>query len=239
MAARAGSDPLSNRLLPNWIWLWFPPLLAVLVIAVKLVSPDAYARFIDGERGLIELATPLVAITGVIIGIRTLRLCGRITSRAIRIWILLTTLGCVYLAGEELSWGQQLFRWDTPEGIARINDQNETNLHNVSSWFDQKPRLLLELWVLIGGIVLPLQRLAGKAESQAENTFTYWFWPTLECLPTALLAIAITLPERYKKIAGIESLPFEIRWSEPQEYYFALFLLIYLLAIQRRLQGAR
>jgi hypothetical protein len=60
----------------------------------------------------------------------------------------------------------------------------------------------------------------------------------VECLPTAVLAIAVKLPERYKKLAGIESLPFEIRWSEPQEYYFALFLLLYLLAARARLRRA-
>jgi hypothetical protein len=68
------------------------------------------------------------------------------------------------------------------------------------------------------------------------GTFGDWFWPGIECLPTAVLAIAIKLPERYKKVMGIESLPFEIRWSEPQEYYFALFLLIYLLAVRQRLR---
>ena len=32
------------------------------------------------------------------------------------------TLACFYLAGEELSWGQQLFHWQTPEAIDALND---------------------------------------------------------------------------------------------------------------------
>jgi hypothetical protein len=55
-------------------------------------------------------------------------------------------------------------------------------------------------------------------------------------LPTALLAIIVRLPERVKSWAGIEQLPLELRFSEPQEYYFALFLLIYLASIGRRLR---
>jgi hypothetical protein len=56
-------------------------------------------------------------------------------------------------------------------------------------------------------------------------------------VPTAILAIAIKLPERYRDVMGAGALPFEIRWSEPQEYYFALFLLIYLLAVNARMHG--
>ncbi len=228
----------ANVRLPRWLWLWFPPVLAIVALGTKLLAPGAYDTFIEGELGLTELATPAVAIIGVLIGISTI-IVARPLPLAMRAWLLATTLGCFYFAGEELSWGQQLFHWQTPEQITELNDQNETNLHNMSSWFDQKPRLLLELWVLIGGVILPLQRLATRAPERPADRFGYWFWPGIECLPTALLAIAIKLPERYKKLAGIESLPFEIRWSEPQEYYFALFLLMYLLVVRQRLVAGR
>ncbi len=219
------------------LWLWFPPLLAIVVIAAKLYAPAAfYARYIDSELGLVELATPLLALLGVWFGVETVRLARQRVPLLFTAWLVCTTLGCFYFAGEELSWGQQLFQWQTPDSIAALNDQHETNLHNMSSWFDQKPRLLLELWVLVGGIIVPLKRLAGSPARSAPGSFWDWVWPGVECLPTALLAIAIRLPERYKKLMAIQSLPFEIRWSEPQEYYFALFLLIYLLAVRARLR---
>lgn len=34
-------------------------------------------------------------------------------------------------AGEEISWGQRIFNWKTPESLSAINAQNETNLHNL------------------------------------------------------------------------------------------------------------
>lgn len=226
---------LRARLHPA-LWLWFPPLLAAVVLGVKYFAPSLYDSVIEGELGLTELATPVVALLGVWFGVQTVLASRGRVPPLYTLWLIGTTLGCFYFAGEELSWGQQLFKWDTPAEIAALNDQQETNLHNMSSWFDQKPRLLLELWVLFGGIVVPLRRLMGKPSPYAQGSFFDWFWPGLDCLPTALLAIAIKLPERYKKIMGIESLPFEIRWSEPQEYYFALFLLIYLLAARARLR---
>jgi len=219
--------------LPRWLWLWFPPVVAIIVFGVKLASPLNYDRYIEGELGLVELATPVIAFWGFGVGIVVLGRLGQLPI-LVRGWVLSVTLACLYLGGEEVSWGQQLVHWETPSEIATLNDQNETNLHNMSSWFDQKPRLLLELWILIGGIIVPL-RHRNASLSRPANEFWNWFWPTFECLPTAVLAIAIKLPERYKKIMGLDVLPFEIRWSEPQEYYFALFLLIYLLALRARL----
>ena len=114
-----------------------------------------------------------------------------------------------------------------------VNDQEETNLHNISSWFDQKPRMLLEFWVLIGGVIWPLMRRSRGTQEQER----YWFWPTIEVLPSATLAIMVRLPERIKSLFEIEQLPLELRFSEPQEYYFALFLLIYLASIRKRLSA--
>ena len=235
-AAEAGNA--AGARLPRWLWLWFPPVLLVVIIPIKIVSPAFYAAWIDGELGLIELATPVIAIAGAVVGVRLIGIARLLPTKRLRIWMLLTTLGCVYFAGEELSWGQHLFGWGTPPALEAINDQEETNLHNISSWFDQKPRMLLEIWVLIGGVALPIAVLAGRRDPPADAALeAYWFWPTVEALPTALLAIAIRLPERLKSLFGIEQLPLELRFSEPQEYYFALFLLIYLLSVERRLRA--
>jgi len=224
------------RRLPSCLWFWFPPILLLLIIPLKIVVPGFYAAHISGELGLIELATPLLSIIGALIGFRLIRISATLPSRRLRIWVVLTTLGCIYFAGEELSWGQHLFGWGTPAYLEAVNDQEETNLHNISSWFDQKPRMLLEFWVLIGGVLLPLTRLA-RNQSYAPGDERYWFWPTVELLPTALLAILVRLPERIKSLFDIEQLPLELRFSEPQEYYFALFLLLYLASIDRRLRG--
>ncbi|MDX1519329.1 MAG: hypothetical protein R3318_04345, partial [Gammaproteobacteria bacterium] len=131
-------------------------------------------------------------------------------------------------------WGQHLFFWETPESLRGINDQNETNLHNISSWFDQKPRMLLELWVLIGGVILPIGRLLNKTEYET-GSGRYWFWPETLCLPSAVIAVLIKMPERIKDLFGLEPFRYELRWSEVQEFYFALFLCLYLCSVYVRL----
>ena len=37
---------------------------------------------------------------------------------------------------EEISWGQHIFRWQTPSFFSNLNHQNETNIHNISSLFN-------------------------------------------------------------------------------------------------------
>jgi hypothetical protein len=220
-------------LLPRWLWLWLPPVMALIIFPVKILSPAAYAQWIDGEQGLVELATPIPAFLAFCFGFYFLRSAFPKIPLA-RVWVLMVALGGFYFAGEELSWGQQLAHWNTPEAIDKLNDQHETNLHNMSSWFDQKPRLLLELWAFFGGVVVPLMRLSGRRIGLDPNKVWFWFWPTVECLPTAILAFLIRFPERYKHLAHIKVLPVEIRWSEPQEYYFALLMLIFVLAARQR-----
>ena len=38
------------ELLPRWLWLWFPPLLLLIILPIRVVDPAAYSAWIDGER---------------------------------------------------------------------------------------------------------------------------------------------------------------------------------------------
>ena len=37
-------------------------------------------------------------------------------------------------AGEEISWGQRIFGFETPETVAQVNKQEEFNAHNLAAW---------------------------------------------------------------------------------------------------------
>ena len=234
MAASA-EDPHND--LPSWLWLWFPPLLLIVQLAWRGYDYNAYRQLVESEQGLVELATPVVLLVGVFAGAALWWRRHKIAYPWVRVWLALVTLGCVYFAGEEMSWGQHLVGWETPAFLSNLNDQGETNLHNMSSWFDQKPRLALEIWVLLGGIAYPLLRSCRR--TPALDGWRYCFWPTKVVMPTAILALVVRLPERLKPVFDITVWPLEIRYSETQEYYYALFLSIYLLSLARRLGVAR
>jgi hypothetical protein len=170
-------------------------------------------------------------------GVRCWRARRELGQPRVARWWLTLTFVCVYFAGEELSWGQKIFHWETPAFIGELNDQNETNLHNISSWFDQKPRLLFELWVLTAGIVVPARR-AMQGVTYARSQWQCWFWPTAVCVPSAVLAVASMFPERIKDLFGLPPFPVEMRYSEVQEFYFSLFLFMYFASAWRRLRPA-
>ena len=187
------------------------------------------------ENGIPDLATPIVLIAGIIAGVLCHALRKNLPAPWLHTWLMVTTVACIYFAGEEISWGQSFFHWQTPDVISEINDQQETNLHNMSSWFDQKPRLLLALGVLIGGIVLPLRR-KWKGIVYSDRDWRYWFWPDIVCLPAGLLAFVVRFPERYENITGYWLFSVPYRTSEMQEFYFAYFLMLYLLSCYTRLK---
>lgn len=42
--------------------------------------------------------------------------------------------------GEEISWGQRIFDWETPKILSEINRQGETNIHNIILFNDPRYR---------------------------------------------------------------------------------------------------
>ena len=47
------------------------------------------------------------------------------------VWFLLLALLFIFGGGEEISWGQRIFGWETPQAFEQANIQRETNIHNL------------------------------------------------------------------------------------------------------------
>ena len=156
-------------------------------------------------------------------------------------------MGLIYFAGEEISWGQHWFHWQANEFFENYNDQSigntsETNFHNISSWFDQKPRIVLTFFVIVGGIICPLFLYRGLKSYD----FKYWIYPDSNCFPTSLICLFFYLLDNsYKLLCSgtpgvdikckyIPSL-LHFRTSEIIELYISLFLLIYISSINHKL----
>ena len=198
--------------------------LITVVYPIALYDADFYLRWIAGERGLLELGQPVIVAVAAYYGVRILALRPALPKKWLGPWTFLLILGCIYVIGEELSWGQHLFGWGTPEWIDRLNDQGETNLHNVSSWFDQKPRLLLEISIVIGGIGYPAWSRYASLKEWKQKESEYWLWPTIVCFPTAVLTVVSRFP---------------VSDTEIQECFFYLFILIYLWSLHYRIAQRR
>ena len=62
---------------------------------------------------------------------------------------------CVFVAGEEFSWGQRLLGLTPPDAFLEHNRQQELTLHNFASVFGE-PKWILIIALLGFGVVLPL-----------------------------------------------------------------------------------
>ncbi len=231
--SHTSSTPQSDAdYLPRWVWLWLPLAVAVILLVLAHTAPEFYAVWMGSEeRGVLELSHALIPLAGFILGLRMLFMPQVRRHKWISIWVLLATLGCLYIGGEEASWGQHYLQWDTPETWRALNDQEETNLHNTSSWFDQKPRAVLELGVVLGGILIPLAALKRPEIRQSRFAIVL---PPLILLPTAVLAEFSKNSERLLSAIDYEGILFS-RASEVQETYFFYFILLNLIILRRRL----
>lgn len=141
---------------PTLLWWWIPVIFVSVWTGIDSGYGGALMEALSSENGMLEwLQFFLMAIAfgGCLYQLSKLDVK---TYPWLAAWFAVAALGCFFIGGEEISWGQWIFYWDTPAAFTALNDQNETNLHNMSSWLDQKPQALLEIGVIMGGLILPL-----------------------------------------------------------------------------------
>jgi len=221
--------------LPSWLYLWLPLAAGLALLLAWHLAPQFYEAYLGDEIGILEASQVIIPIISISYSLRILLLREVRADAVVFAWILLGLLGSFYMAGEEASWGQHYAGWLTPEAWQSINDQGETNLHNTSSWLDQKPRTLLEFGVIVGGIIIPLLALWRPSLRQGRYAL---FLPPLVCLPVAVIAEIGKIWERLQS-EGLWDVTLFYRASEVQELYFYIFILFYLIVFRQRVLARR
>lgn len=223
--------------LPKWLWLWLPLGIAALQYLVSGIGYAYYAKYLRGEIGFNEITSFLMLVCAAALGISIMiRLRG--LHPPLFIWVLLGTLGCIFFAGEEASWGQHYFGWATPEEWAAANDQGETNIHNATGYgkyFDQVPRTLLSIGAVVGGVILPIWYHLRKSHPDPKGLW-YWLCPTYVCMPIVIVAMLIGIPDSMlQDMHGGKGHRFDISSGEVKELCLAFFLMLYLASLRLRL----
>lgn len=203
-------------------------------VGTALLFPDFYSHYMTSELGFVENAQVVVLAIGLLY---TLYLSTRRRLPPyLRGWLTMMLLCYIYLLGEEISWGQHFVGWTADGWFVVNNDQLETNVHNTSSWLDQKPRMLLLLGVVLGGIIHPLLVLyRGKGIFNKP----WWMAPTFDIFP---LSVMIMVPQLVKHITKAEIIPLSfgitnLRYSETQELLLYVFFVAYLVSLHTRLRA--
>lgn len=141
-------------------------ILLVALVCLAACSENAWERAAQ-EDGVIEWSTAFSFITAALLFARRrprLELIARVGL----------VVFCVFVAGEEISWGQRRFAFQPPEIFLERNFQQEVNLHNVlmnessglNVEIDSKHLVMLIAFCygVIGPLVVRLPRLRAFAE---------------------------------------------------------------------------
>ncbi|PZQ49160.1 MAG: hypothetical protein DI551_00470 [Micavibrio aeruginosavorus] len=211
------------------LWSLGLPLFFILgQIAIEIFVPLRLKPALHSEWGPHEtLQAIFISIAFIVAACSAVKIDWK-EQKLLGIWFVLAAICCFYVAGEEISWGQQILQWDTPEYWSTLNDQNETNLHNTSAWLDQKPRLVLFLGIAFGGLVIPALRRWKPNVLPAQFSILY---PPDALIPTAL---GVIVPYLIQEIAEIWDFKVFHRVSELQELYMYYFVLLYLMDLRNR-----
>ncbi len=217
---------MENHRLYSFWWLWVPVLFMGLQLFFETALPDATLNNMLNEGGSHEIAEFVLLCAAFLVAFCTLFSSGLNGRPWLRGWVALATLCTFYVAGEEMSWGQHILHWSTPEYWQAINDQQETNLHNTSSWLDQKPRVLLEIGVIVGGLLFPLLRKYKPSLLPQKFAAIY---PATQMWVIAFFVLAVKIVDK------LDAFHVFYRPSEIVELYLFYFVLIYLVILRRRI----
>ena len=194
-------------------------LAALTAIGVVLALYDARLfRVYTSETGPIENLTVAVLVGGAVVCFRRL---WRLRRRRSALFLLATALlGTLFVvaAGEELSWGQRLLGFQSPEFFAQHNAQREANLHNLVAGGVKLNRLVFGTGLFIAVLVYCSLFPVG-----------YRRWPSVRRLADAL---AVPVPRTrhiawYAALALVATLiPSKFKWEVLELVSATIFLLI-------------
>ncbi len=102
------------------------------------------------------------------------------------------TLGIIYFFLEEISWGQHYLKWETSEILKSLNNQGETNIHNISNIFDQLPRGILTLWCGFSVFFVKVFKFSGL-----NKIYINFIFPAQKLKYISLILLIFLLPDLF------------------------------------------
>jgi hypothetical protein len=250
MTIRTLLDPMGGRyqgtvfatrddFLPPAVWLGLPVALLAASIVCLVIDRDLFIWWVGMETGPGENLTAISFVASGVLAFLIARRKITLPVAWLRGGFYAISALALLIAGEEWSWGQHFFRWETPDWLAEVNKQRETNLHNVAeNALDQKPRAVFTFTILLVGFLIPLFR--RRITWLDRYPFVDWLMPSRLLIPTTLIVFFPRAIERFQlwfDISLPEAYAVSTRdYQELQELYISLFVLIYLANLLLRIR---
>ena len=146
-----------------------PSFLALSGPVAALMGKDAY-KWLTSEDGFAENMQVLFLSLAFLLSLPIVRRLWKAGDRGIVFLYLGVSIALVFLIGEEISWGQRIFGWETPESFKAASKQPETNIHNLYVVWD----FCKWMQLLVGayGTLLPLLFLRFPVAARYRKTIS-------------------------------------------------------------------
>lgn len=206
---------------------------------------DLLEKHFVGEASFAELGTVTFLLFAIAVGLYCIYSAFKYHANPlIKAYTIVMTLGCIYFAGEEASWGQHLAHWRTPETWAVQNKHAETNLHNLTNkaeahLFEKLPRIGVICFAFLVGGILPLYFVINKKKLKIKKSLGFIGFAKKFCIPASLCVSFITVTELVLKAMDFPYRPDRKPFHEAIECLLGLFLFIYLVSVYTRLKESR
>jgi hypothetical protein len=194
---------ISPRLM-IFIGLIIPAAVMLFGAATALMGKEAYKWF-TGEDGASENLQVLFWGLALILGLIAMLRLWKAGAKVFALLYLLLDFGMIFIIGEEISWGQRIFGWETSESMKAINKQEETNIHNIEGIGDK----IKWLHVLMGayGTILPLVFLRAQMSARPLDAVSLLV-PHYTLLPYFFTTLVWRLQANL--------------WKPPKRFYFVI-----------------
>jgi hypothetical protein len=165
------------------------PILATFAFVATARFPGVFVWVVDEDSLLETFQFLLILAVSLLSGWLSTRLLRGGWRRAATLYVLLM-LGTFFVAGEEISWGQRIFGWRTPEALEAINAQQEISVHNIHGL--HQPFIYAVMLGGMYGAVLPFVGLALPTDRR-RSMLGYLLIPPLCLVPAFLVPFGYRL----------------------------------------------
>lgn len=208
------------------------PLTLVLMFVIVMVSTKTFI-FLVQEDGISEYGQFLFYLISGIFAFRASRIFRKKNKLNFLLFALFG-IGMLFIAFEEISWGQRIFGIETPESFKELNHQDEITLHNLN-FFQQN---YLHYSFVIAGFYGAFSRLIVDLLPKFIKDKLLIYTPPkylFFCFfaPFALYALynSVLVPNE----VSVGNVPLG-RWQEVFEIYLALGFMGYSLYVYKSLK---
>lgn len=218
---------------PQWSFFVTPIMLLTQLLFFKWHYVGTWFHRLRREDGLFEYLTAFSFLAISIIAVKLIKKLRQGTLPLLYKRLLIGLFACLavgsfVVAGEEISWGQRLLGFATPEQWVAVNTQRETTLHNHEQVlkYVYQAYLVLSLyagfsWIAAGGV---RQFLSKQAQPWLAIISPNWYFMPY-FIPTLMYTVGrFTIGWTYYGLGA---------WEETSEMILSLGLLFFMIEMLR------